>query len=197
MNIDFLAELLKPLHGLINSGMDMAVQFELPALINFAIFAAIGSVTIIGALGVIGWRNLVHSALCLTLSFIGIACLYFFLAADYLGAVQLMVYGGAVSILLVMGVMFTRRSDMAHSNPSRGLMSHIMAVVVSGGFLASMTAVIFFTPFKEEPMVITDTAPGLADLMLTKYILPFEIVAVLLLAALVGAIILAKGVDET
>ena len=196
MNLDFLNGLFKPLHDLINIGMDLAVQFEIPVLINFAIFAAIAGVTVFGALGVVIWRNLVHSALCLTLSFIGIACLYFFIGADYLGAVQLMVYGGAVSILLVMGIMFTRRSDMAHSNPSRGLIPHLVAVCVSGGFLAIMTLVTVFTPFEQAPIEIIDTAAGLADLMLTKFVLPFEVAAVLLLAALVGAVIIAKGVDE-
>ncbi len=197
MSLDYLAELLQPLHKLINSGMDLAIQFEVPALIDFAIFSAIAGVTVLGAFGVVLWRNLVHSALCLTLSFIGISCLYFFLGADYLGAVQLMVYGGAVSILLVMGIMFTRRSDMAHSNPSRGLVPHLVALTVSGGFLAVMTIVTLFTKFEQAPTQFAETAGGLADLMLTKFVLPFEIVAVLLLAALVGAVIVAKGVDET
>lgn len=176
---------------------NLAVQFEVPELINAAIFYAIAGVIILGALGVVLLRNLVHSALCLTVAFIAIGCSYIFLSADFMGAVQIMVYGGAVSILLVMGIMFTRRDDMAHSNPSRGLIPHLMALPVAGGFFAVMTMVVLFTPFNMVPAELGDTASGIAELMLTKYALPFEVVAVLLLAALIGAIILAKGVDES
>ena len=191
-----LNDILNWIHTLVNSGMDMAVQLEVPALINAAIFFSIAGICVLGALGVIFWRNLIHSALCLTLSFVALGCLYIFLDADFLGAVQIMVYGGAVAILLVMGIMFTRRSDMAHSNPSRGLLPHLMAVVVSSGFLLVMTVVSLTTPFRNGSAPAGDTASGLADLMLTRFSLPFEVVAVLLLAALIGAIVLAKGVDE-
>lgn len=192
-----LENIMSFIHNNVNFVMDTAVRFEVPELINAAIFYAIATLCVLGALGVVFWRNLVHSALSLTLSFVAIGCLYIFLSADFMGAVQIMVYGGAVAILLVLGIMFTRRSDMAHSNPSRGLLSHIFAVPVAGGFLLVMALVALASPFKQTVIEVGDTAASLADLMLTKYVLPFEIVAVLLLAALVGAIILAKGVEDT
>lgn len=193
---DFVLDIIASLQAIIANIMGILYEMEVPALIEFGIFAAISGVIVIGALGVVVWRNLVHSALSLTLAFVGLGCLYISLSADFLGAVQIMVYGGAVSILLVMGIMFTRRDDMAHSNPSRTFMSHLVALPVAGSFLGMMTLVLLFTPFKEAPVEVEDTAAAIADLMLTKYMLPFEIVAVLLLVALVGAIILAKGVDE-
>ena len=63
--------------------------------------------------------------------------------------------------------------------------------------LLAMAAVALMSPFQAAPVDLGDTVTGLADLMLTKYVLPFEIAAVLLLVAMIGAIILAKGVDES
>ena len=116
---------------------------------------------------------------------------------DFMGAVQFLVYGGAVAILIVMAIMLTRREDMAHSNPSRSIPHQLAALVVAGMFLLAMAAVALLSPFQTAPVDHGDTVTGLADLMLTKYVLPFEVVAVLLLIAMIGAIILAKGADES
>jgi len=77
------------------------------------ILLIIAAVTIIGALGVVLSPNVVHSALFLVLSFIGVAAIYFYIGAEFLGAVQLMVYSGAVAVLIVMAIMLTRRDPMA------------------------------------------------------------------------------------
>ncbi len=75
------------------------------------IFYFLAAVTIIGALGVVLSPNVVHSALFLVLSFIGVAAIYFYIGAEFLGAVQLMVYSGAVAVLIVMAIMLTRRKS--------------------------------------------------------------------------------------
>ena len=110
-------ELFAPIHGLIQKGLELALDFDVPSLIATGVFYALGTVALLGAMGVVFFRNVVHSALSLTASFIGIGCLYIFLSADFMGAVQFLVYGGAVAILIVMAIMLTRRDDMAHSNP--------------------------------------------------------------------------------
>lgn len=190
-------ELLASVHALIKQGMDLALAFDVPNLIHAGVFYALGTVALLGALGVVFFRNVVHSALSLTASFIGIGCLYIFLSADFMGAVQFLVYGGAVAILIVMAIMLTRREDMAHSNPSAGILAQAGALVVAGLFGLLMVGVAFLSPFIPEPTVFEDTVTGLADLMLTKFILPFEVAAVLLLMAMIGAIVLAKGADES
>lgn len=190
-------ELLAPVHALIKQGMDLALAFDVPNLISSGVFYALGTVALLGALGVVCFRNVVHSALSLTASFIGIGCLYIFLSADFMGAVQFLVYGGAVAILIVMAIMLTRREDMAHSNPSAGIFAQAGALVVAGLFGLLMAGVAFLSPFIPEPTAFEDTVTGLADLMLTKFILPFEVAAVLLLMAMIGAIVLAKGADES
>ena len=190
-------DLILLVHRLTDIGMTMASDLGAPDLIMAAVFYALAGLAVLGALGVVLGRNIVHSALCLTASFIGVGCLYIFLSADFMGAVQILVYGGAVAILIVMAIMLTRREDMAHSNPSRSLPHQLAALVVAGMFLLAMAAVALMSPFQTAPVDLGDTVTGLADLMLTKYVLPFEIAAVLLLVAMIGAIILAKGVDES
>ena len=190
-------DLILLVHRLTDIGMTMASDLGAPDLIMAGVFYALAGLAVLGALGVVLGRNIVHSALCLTASFSGVGCLYMFLSADFMGAVQILVYGGAVAILIVMAIMLTRREDMAHSNPSRSLPHQLAALVVAGMFLLAMAAVALMSPFQTAPVDLGDTVTGLADLMLTKYVLPFEIAAVLLLVAMIGAIILAKGVDES
>ena len=127
------------------------------------IFYFLAAVTIIGALGVVLSPNVVHSALFLVLSFVGVAAIYFYIGAEFLGAVQLMVYSGAVAVLIVMAIMLTRRDSMAQSNPSQKLFRRVVTEI--------------------------------AQLMLGTYLVPFEVTAVLLLAAMVGALLLARGGD--
>lgn len=163
-------------------------------LVYAAVFYLLSAVILLSALGVVLKKNLVHSALLLTVAFIGVGGLFILLHADFLAAVQLLVYAGAVSIMIVLGIMLTRRDSMAASNPDHehkygaGLVSALFLLVMVGAFL--------ITPWQSAQNSFADTVGGLADLMLTKYIVPFEAVAVLLLAAMIGAIILAKGADE-
>ena len=102
-----------------------------------------------------------------------------------------------MAILIVMAIMLTRREDMARSNPSAGLLVQAGALIIAGFFGLIMAGVALLSPFSSQPVDLGDTVTGLADLMLTKYILPFEVAAVLLLIAMIGAIILAKGADES
>ena len=190
-------EVLGYIHGFVDWALSFAASLELPALIEAGVFFAFAGCALLFACGVVFCRNVVHSALCLTETFICVGCLYMSIGADFMGAVQILVYGGAVAILIVMAIMLTRRDDMARSNPSKGFLHHIAAAVVAGLFLMGMGAVALLSPFRSAPNGLGDAAPGLADLMLTRYVLPFEIAAVLLLAAMIGAILLAKGADET
>ena len=98
------------------------------------VFYFLAAITIIGALGVVVSTNVVHSALFLVISFIGVAAIYFYIGAEFLGAVQLMVYSGAVAVLIVMAIMLTRRDSMAQSNPSQKLFRRVVTGLLAGGF---------------------------------------------------------------
>ena len=164
-------------------------------LIGSAVFWVLSLLIIGTALGVVMSRNLVHSALLLTACFIGVGILYITLEADFLGAVEFMTYSGGVAVLIVMGVMLTHKGEGIPSNPFNG--RELWAAALAVIFVAVMGLVLTFVQMPPAAGFISaDTVGDLAEMMLNTYILPFEIAAVLLLAALLGAIILAKGDGE-
>lgn len=164
-------------------------------LIGSAVFCVLSLLIIGTALGVVMSRNLVHSALLLTACFIGVGILYITLEADFLGAVEFMTYSGGVAVLIVMGVMLTHKGEGIPSNPFNG--RELWATALAVIFVAVMGLVLTFVQLPPAAGFISaDTVGDLAEMMLNTYILPFEIAAVLLLAALLGAIILAKGDGE-
>ena len=152
-------------------------------------FYFLAGVTLAAAAGVVFKRNLVHSAFLLSVTFLGVAGLYMTLEAEFLAAVQALVYSGAVAILVVIGVMLTQRSDMGQSNPPNKM-------IVIGG-LASLAIVgvivwaILGTAWKPGGAVVT--VADIGRRFLTDFAPPFEAVALLLLAALIGAVVLFKG----
>lgn len=158
-------------------------------------FYLLAAVVLAAAAGVIFNRNLVHAALLLALTFIGVAGLYILLAADFLAAVQLLVYNGAVSVIVVIGVMLTQKGDMTGSNPPNRLGAGTAVVV--GLLAAALIAAILGTKWKISAVPVPEeTAEAIAGLLLGDFAIAFETAAVLLLAAMIGAIILARGGDK-
>lgn len=158
-------------------------------------FYVLAALCLIAAAGVIFNKNLVHSALCLALAFIAIAGLYVLLQADFLAAAQVLVYNGAVAVMITIGVMLTQRGDIKESSLSNKLV--IPSAVVTLAMLAVFGWAILSTPWgisSEKPL--ETTVASLAKLLFGKYVVPFEVAALLLLVAMIGAITLAKGADE-
>ena len=163
--------------------------------IVFFIFAIMA---IAAAWGVVTSKNIVHSALYLALSFAGVAVLYILLNADFLAAVQLLIYMGAVCIMVVFAVMLTLRGDVSESNPENrhwgwgALVAFLVFIIIALVTLTNADWRILPTPWTSG-----GSAEDMSLLLLTKFMIPFEAVAVLLTVALVGAVILAKGVKES
>lgn len=162
--------------------------------IVFYIFAAI---TVGSALSVVLLKNLVHAALFMVLAFVGVAAMYVLLEAEFLAATQILVYAGAIAILIAFGLMLTRRQNIAESslfNRQKG----IAALVVAGTF-----AIIAFLFNKTEWNVQEATVnaqavtEGMSKLMFVDYAVAFETIALLLLIAMVGAIVIAKEVNNS
>lgn len=167
---------------------------ELAYSTAFFIFAAI---TVAAAIGVVTRSNLVHSALLLALCFIGVSGLYVLLQADFLAAVQILIYNGAISIVFVLGTMLTRRSTHHGTNDTEVNIPTRLVSVISGLFVVVTLGVIATTPWAySNKGVVEDTPALLAQFILTDYMVIMEVAAVLLLAAMIGAIVLAKGVEE-
>lgn len=162
--------------------------------VAFFIFAIIA---VVAAWGVVTSKNIVHSALFLALSFVGVAALYVMLNADFLAAVQLLVYTGAISVMVVFAVMLTLRGDVNESNPETKNWG--WGALGAGLIFVTLTLVIMTNPeWRLFPTAWTGTssATDLSYLLLTQYVVAFEAAAVLLTVAMIGAIILAKGVSE-
>lgn len=161
----------------------------------FFIFAILA---IAAAWGVVTSKNIVHSALYLALSFAGVAVLYVLMNADYLAAVQLLVYTGAIAIMVIFAVMLTLRGEISASNPENNVWG--WGALVST-LLFIMIALVIFTNadwrILPTPWTAGGSAADISLLLLTKFMIPFEAAAVLLTMALVGAVILAKGVKES
>lgn len=167
---------------------------ELAYTAAFFIFAAI---TVAAAIGVVAKSDLVHSALLLALCFVGVSGLYVLLQADFLAAVQILIYNGAIAIVFVLGTMLTRRSSRHGTNDTDENVPSKWVTAVSGLFVIVVLGVIATTPWRYSGVeAVQDTPSLLAQLILTDYMVVMEAAAVLLLAAMIGAIVLAKGVEE-
>ncbi|WP_083441136.1 NADH-quinone oxidoreductase subunit J family protein [Nitriliruptor alkaliphilus] len=154
------------------------------------VFVLVGLMTAGAAIKTVTSTNLVHAALYLATTLAGIAGVFFVLAADFLALVQLVVYVGAVAVLFLFGLMLTRApiGREALDSQNRGL-----ALVVSG----TLFVVLAFLVIQAFGGVRTEdvTGPPIADIGLAifaNWILPFELLSMLLLAALIGAIVLAR-----
>ncbi len=144
------------------------------------------------AIGVAVSRNIVRTAVCLLFTLVGVAGLYFLLHAEFLAAVQLVVYAGGTLILIIFGVMLTSKSPFSRFEPKLGEV--VIAISISSILLFALVLGIARTSFASDPLV-TELYPvdRLGQVLLGDYLVPFEVVSVLLLVVMIGAAYLAKG----
>ena len=159
-------------------------------MVQTVAFYFLAGVTLASAVGVVTRKNLVHSAFLLALTFLGVAGLYMLLEAEFLAAVQALVYSGAVAVLMVIGVMLTHRDRMEDTNPSNSMIMTGAAAVVA--LLGVIVWAVLATSWKTGHGAAVSAA-DLGRRFLTDFAVPFEAVALLLLAALIGAVVLFKG----
>jgi NADH-quinone oxidoreductase subunit J len=143
------------------------------------------------ALAVIFLRNVFRAALALILCFIAVAGIYITLSADFLAAVQILVYVGAISVLIILGIMMTR--EVQKGSPVNKM--EIPAVIVATVLLGILVYTVTNTPWSISLQApLTPTTMPLATRLFSEngFILPVEIGAVLLLAAILGAIVITR-----
>jgi len=157
---------------------------------QLAIFYLLAAFTVWAAAVVVLGRNIVRAAVALIFSFCGVAGLYLLLEADFLAAVQVLIYVGGITILLLFAIMLTTRIAGGTRVVNDQM---LLGGVVGLGLLAGLVyAVGRGIPGIATAPPLPETTPFLGRALLTTYALPFEAVSILLLAALVGAIILAR-----
>jgi NADH-quinone oxidoreductase subunit J len=155
-------------------------------------FWLLAAIVTASALAVVLLKNIVHSALYLVLTFVGVAGLYILLNAEFLAAVQLLVYTGAIAVLIVFAIMLTRRGDIRASNLFN--VNCLAAAVVSLALFVVITLATGRMAWTANPgQAPAGNVATFADAFLGRFAIPFEIAAVLLLVAMVGAILLARG----
>lgn len=164
---------------------------------QIAAFAALGMLTLVPAILVVSIRNLFHAALCLGVSFVGVAGLYLLLNAEFIAAAQVLVYVGAITVLILFAIMLTQGltgttfSASRHSQVPVGLATAAVMFTLVGAFLLKQQ-----WPIGDDPGIVMNTPRVLAFQLLTTYVVPFEVSSVLLLVALIAAIALARDEEK-
>jgi len=156
----------------------------------------LAALTVAGGLAAVLLKNTVHCALALTVAFAGLALLFLDLDAQFAGFAQILVYIGAVAILVVFAILLTKGSE----TPKDGVFSKtwLAGLVVAAGVFAVLGwAVLQTAPMLPNSAAVpTVSVQDIGIALIGRYVLPLEIVAVLLTAALIGAVIVAMHDKE-
>jgi NADH-quinone oxidoreductase subunit J len=152
-------------------------------------FWVLSGLTVGASLGVVVARNIIHAVVFLVGSFLGLAGLYVTLSADFIAVAQVLIYVGAISILLLFAIVLIPRADRGNTEgflrlPALALSLMVLAALTFGALDTEWTIA--------DRENFGDTASAIGDALLDKYALPFEIASVLLLVAIVGSIVLVR-----
>ena len=196
--------------------MSLGAGTEAALITDFAFWITAVS-TIVAAIAVVQLRDVFRAALFLVVSFFGVAGLFVLLRAEFLAVVQVLIYVGAISVLIIFAVLTTR--DVEQGNPSNRLW--LPAAILAAFFLLATSFVALNTDWNlvddaihradaaetlsamgggslttdtigEIERVYSDTVPRIAELLLRDFVLAFEVASVLLLAAIIGALSLVR-----
>ena len=159
-------------------------------------FAIIGILTLASAMAAMSLRNLVHCALALTVTFAGLAAFYMQLDAQFVGFAQVLVYIGALGILIAFAILLTHRGEPPR--PSIFSATRVVGVSIAvavfgvlGGLVLSSQAVT-----RKVPPPPDISVRQIGEQLMTRFILPLEVIGLLLTAALIGAVIIAMHEKE-
>lgn len=157
-----------------------------------ALFYIIGAVAVISALGTVLARNIVYAALSLIVTMVMIAGIFIILHADFLALVQLLIYAGAVGVLLIFGLMLTNTGSPA--TPPKDRWQRPIAFVASAG----LTLLAGYAVMNRDwmggvaPQLERVPPKELAEALFKNWAIPFEIASLLLLVALIGAVVISR-----
>lgn len=155
-------------------------------------FWILAVIIVASAIATVFSKNIIYSAFSLLFSFLGVAGIYAMLSADFLAVTQIMVYVGGILTLLLFGVMLTNR--ITTMSLKTDVFNFIPALIISAVMLAGLLYVIWVTGTwaKEGHAIWDTTVESIGTLTITQYLLPFEIIAIVLLVAVVGASYIAR-----
>jgi NADH-quinone oxidoreductase subunit J len=156
-----------------------------------AVFYVLAALTIVAAVGVVTVPNVVHAALFLILALLGVAGFYILLSSEFLALVQILIYAGTVSILMLLALMLTRGQEQnLPSVPSGGQWP--LGLAAAGVLVVALVTAILDSEWPRDTGKVTLVSiETLAGALFRDWLLPFEVVSVVLLVALIGAVVLA------
>src|SRR5438105_4797574 len=172
--------------------IDSAGRFIGLVRLTDLIFYAFALMTVLGAAGCAFSGNIIYSAWSLLFAFMGVAGLYVFLGADFPAVAQVLIYVGGVLVLILFAIMLTKQigGDPKLTNAHLALPAGAVLALITIGTLAYMAVM---APWKTVPVPSYEpVSAALGTAFLTDFLLPFEVASVVLLAALVGAVIIAR-----
>jgi NADH-quinone oxidoreductase subunit J len=162
---------------------------------EYLAFLGLALVAIAGGVFMLNLTKVVHMVVALVFTFVSIAGLYVLLSAEFVAAVQVLIYSGAITIIMLFGIMLTRHQDEGES--TGGFLRKALTFLAIAAFGVAMYFGIYNLDLGEQAATLHEkNTEQIGMALYSKYIIPFEITSVVLLVALVGAIILAKKDDE-
>ena len=152
-------------------------------------FYIMAATVIAGGLGVVLVRNIVYAALFLIVSLLGVAGIYILLSVEFLALVQILIYGGAVTVLVLFALMLSRPKDLKDTlDGDQRPLAAVAALTLAGAFIAMMSQ----TEWPRDPGQLTIVPfNSIGDALFNRWAVPFEIASGVLLVALVGAIVIS------
>lgn len=161
-------------------------------MIEPVVFWSLTVVVLMSAILVVTLRNIFHAGLALVATFIGVAGFYLALRADFLAVIQILIYAGAIAVLILFAILMTQKAG-THVMPVHNSLKYVgMIVVFSLLLILAFGIKVTFMEFVMVPKVNGLVLREIGRFLLTSYLLPFEIISVVLLAAMIGAIIVAR-----
>ncbi|WGV28182.1 NADH-quinone oxidoreductase subunit J [Halotia branconii] len=161
--------------------------------VQFVSFGILGVMMIGAAIGVVLFSNIVYSAFMLGGVFISMAGIYLLLNGDFVAAAQVLIYVGAVNVLILFAIMLVNKRQDFAPFPSAGVRK-ILTAIVSLGLFALLSVMVLATPWAYSTSAVAGESSVIliGEHFFTDFLLPFELASILLLMAMVGAIILAR-----
>ncbi len=162
--------------------------------VQFVSLVILGIGMIVAAVGVVLMANIVYSAFLLAMVFVCMSGLYLLLNADFVAAAQILIYVGAINVLILFAIMLVNKQENFKASPNL-LLRQVSTALVCFGLLALLGTMVLSTPWAittEVPQTATSTIVLLGKHFFSDFLLPFELASVFLLMAMVGAIILAR-----
>lgn len=172
------------------------------------VFLVIAALTLVAAYRVVMSQKIMHAALWLGATFFGVGGIFLVLGADFLAAAQVLIYVGAVTTIIIFGIMLSSAEDLRgpvggsmwqrlgkqFSSPRHG----ILAITASGGLALALLILFGRSHWEAAPeLAHVNTARELGKLLFRDFVVPLEIASLVLLVALIGAIVLATREEET